>query len=521
MKRRNAENPGRVITFFLLAVVLSVCTGEPQKQEEMPKMDTSHTATRSPALAGTWYQADPAALRNTIDQYLSHAAGEPVPGTILGIVSPHAGHVYSGPVAAYAYRQVQGKRFDTVVVIAPNHVDPRLRGSSVLPGGAYETPLGTVPVDAEIAEAVANFHDGDNIQASGLGHVTGYGGRMEHSIEIQLPFLQRVLGEFRLVPIVMGDQDRDSVVALSKAVAAAVRGRRALIVASSDLSHFFPAADARGLDERVKKYIETYDVEGLLADDRVEQSHVCGRGPIATVMLVCRELGADRAVVLRMANSGDVTGDTGSVVGYLAAAFSATSGGGEPEDAETGAKVGVDLDLTADEREILRNVVRQTLNSVVRTRVVPCFDNFSGKLGENWGAFVTLYKQGNLRGCIGNIVGTKPLITTVAEMTRAAALEDPRFSPVQPGEIPDIKFEISVLTPIRRVKDIREIVVGRDGIIITRGYNRGLLLPQVATEYGWDLETFLEQTCRKAGLPRDSWKSPDTVIEAFSAQVFH
>jgi len=151
---------------------------------------------------------------------------------------------------------------------------------------------------------------------------------------------------------------------------------------------------------------------------------------------------------------------------------------------------------------------------------VPQYNNHTGILGEEWGAFVTLNKKGQLRGCIGHIIGDRPLINTVAEMARAAALQDPRFPPVRPSELPDIEFEISVLTPIRTIDDIEEIKVGRDGIIITRGMNRGLLLPQVATEYGWDRTTFLEHTCVKAGLPRNAWKDEGTVIEMFSAEVF-
>ncbi|MCD6307819.1 MAG: AmmeMemoRadiSam system protein A [Candidatus Latescibacteria bacterium] len=213
-----------------------------------------------------------------------------------------------------------------------------------------------------------------------------------------------------------------------------------------------------------------------------------------------------------MANSGDVTGDNDSVVGYISAAL--TIPGESSKDA-----VGVDLGLSDYEKKVLKNVVKATLETVVNGGGVPRYNNFAGKLGKKWGAFVTLNKNGQLRGCIGHIIGTQPLITTVAEMTRAAALDDPRFSRVLPDELPDIEYEISVLTPIREIDDIGEIVVGRDGIIITRGMYRGLLLPQVATEYGWDRITFLEQTCRKAGLPKDAWKDDDTKIEIFSAEI--
>ncbi|MFC1650086.1 AmmeMemoRadiSam system protein A [Candidatus Latescibacterota bacterium] len=182
-------------------------------------------------------------------------------------------------------------------------------------------------------------------------------------------------------------------------------------------------------------------------------------------------------------------------------------------------KVGVDLGLSEEEKDVLRDVVKNTLESVVNGGTVPALDNFSGKLGEEWGAFVTLNKNGQLRGCIGHIVGDKPLISTVAEMAMAAALEDPRFPNVNAAELKDIDFEISVLTPIRKITDIEEIVVGRDGIIITQKWNRGLLLPQVATDYGWDRVTFLEHTCNKAGLPKDAWKDEDTIIEMFSAEI--
>jgi hypothetical protein len=337
---------------------------------------------------------------------------------------------------------------------------------------------------------------------------------MEHSLEIQLPFLQTVVGDFKLVPIIMGNQDMTSCTALARAIASAVKGKNALIVASSDLSHFHDSRTAKKLDSVVRGYIESYDPGGLMDALQAGKCEACGGAPITAAMMACKELGATKATVLYMATSGDITGDNSNVVGYLSAALSIS---GDPEGE---AKVGVNLGLSEKEKEVLRDVVRKTLDSVVNGGPIPKIDNRSGKLGERWGAFVTLTKEGVLRGCIGHIVGTQPLIDTVAEMARAAALEDPRFPRVKPDELPGIEFEISVLTPIKKVTDINEIQVGRDGIIIRRGYNQGLLLPQVATEYGWDRETFLEHTCLKAGLPRNAWKQEGTVIEMFSAEVF-
>lgn len=475
---------------------------------------------RRSALAGTWYPADPGQLRNAVELHLEQAELFHDIGTVIGLVSPHAGYMYSGSVMGYAYRQVLGLSFDTVVIIAPNHTDPRLSFSSVMCSGAYETPLGTVEIDEDTAAALAEYDSDSSIRASDLGHLDGYGGREEHSLEIQLPFLQAALGEFKLVPVLMGDQRQDFCEELGRAIAAAVSGKHALIVASSDMSHFHDSDTAHAFDSRVGEYIASYRPEELLSDGQVDQARVCGAGPIASMMIACRHLGATRATVLKQTNSGDVTGDRSNVVGYLAAAITipVNEEQGEEAEAET-VKVGSDLGLTDGEKEVLRSVVRETLATVVNGGRVPVFDDFSGNLGKKMGAFVTLHANGRLRGCIGMIVGEKPLITTVAEMTRAAALQDPRFPPVKPDELPSIDFEISVLTPIREITGLDEIVIGRDGLIITKGWNRGLLLPQVATDYGWDRETFLDQTCVKAGLPRGAWKDDDTTIEFFSAEV--
>ncbi|MFC1528302.1 AmmeMemoRadiSam system protein B [Candidatus Latescibacterota bacterium] len=487
--------------------------------QEGEKMALNQEDIRSSALAGSWYDANPDKLKKTIDLYLEHAKISHDTGRIIGLISPHAGYMYSGPVAAHAYKQVKEKTYDTIVIVAPNHSDPRLNFSSVYTRGGYETPLGMVPVDVETAKAIVDFDPSDNVEESELGHLTEYSGRLEHSLEIQLPFLQVTVGDFMLVPVVMGDQREKSCTALAKAIASAVKGKNVLLVGSTDLSHFHNAETANKLDSIIRDRVDAFDPEGLLQDTENGKCEACGTAPMASVMMACRLLGADTSTVLRMANSGDVSGDNSSVVGYMAAMLTM------PEDKDKNVQekeesVGVYLGLTEQEKEVLKTVVEQTLESVVNGGDVPGFNSFTGKLGEKWGAFVTLTKNGNLRGCIGHIIGTQPLITTVAQMTRLAALEDPRFPRVQPSELPDINFEISVLTPIHEVKDINEIVVGRDGIIITQGWKKGVLLPQVATEYDWDRETFLENTCRKAGLPTDAWKDKNTKIEMFSAEVF-
>ena len=180
----------------------------------------------------------------------------------------------------------------------------------------------------------------------------------------------------------------------------------------------------------------------------------------------------------------------------------------------------MEFKLTGEDRQMLIKIARETLELYIREGERPPLPEVKGNLNQVTGAFVTLSKKGRLRGCIGNMIGQAPLIQTIQNMAIAASTEDPRFPRVEPEEIADIDIEISVLSPMKRVTDINEIEVGRHGIILGKGFSRGVLLPQVATEYGWDRETFLMQTCLKAGLSPDDWRDPETIIEIFSAEVF-
>lgn len=183
-------------------------------------------------------------------------------------------------------------------------------------------------------------------------------------------------------------------------------------------------------------------------------------------------------------------------------------------------KVGVDLGLTEDERKILHHIAKTAIECRLKGKPIPEFKIDSTTLKENRGAFVTLNKRGQLRGCIGYIEGRGPLYKTVEEMAQAAAFQDPRFPPVTEKELSELAIEISVLTPLKKIADVKEIEVGKHGLYIKKGWHSGLLLPQVATEYGWDRQTFLEHTCRKAGLPPDAWKEKGAEIYIFSADVF-
>jgi AmmeMemoRadiSam system protein B len=265
---------------------------------------------RPSAIAGTWYPGSAPALRRTLDEYLDRVPAPTAQEEILGLVAPHAGYVYSGQVAAYAYRQVKGLEVDTVVVLSPIHRGYYTSAGALLTAvTAYATPLGDVPLNADLVGRL-----------DGLIRLRALGGDDEHSLEIQLPFLQVVLGVFDLVPIMMADQSLAFCRQLAGALAELIRGsdRRVLIVASSDLSHFHGYDAAVGLDQTALAYFEARDAEGLAGALSDGDTEACGGGPIMTALLACELLGADRARILHYANSGDVTGDLSRVVGYAA-----------------------------------------------------------------------------------------------------------------------------------------------------------------------------------------------------------
>jgi len=451
---------------------------------------------REPALAGSWYPGDPEILSRDVKRYLENAKKEKVDGEIVALVSPHAGYMYSGQVAAYAYKLIEGKSFDTVVVVGPSHRFP-FKGASLWDRGGFRTPLGVVPVDDELSKKLMEKRK--EIRFIPEAH------NQENSLELQIPFLQTVLKSFKLVPIAMEpDWSWETCQYLASAIAETVRGKKVLLVASTDLSHYYTYNIAIELDRIFLNHIERFDIEGLNRDLKSNRTEACGGGPVVTIMLAAKTLGANQGKVLKYLNSGDVTGDRSRVVGYAAGVFYKTVGGKEKMKEEK--KVGVDLGLNEEEKKTLHHIAKTVIENKARGKAVPEFKIESHILKENRGAFVTIQKKGQLRGCIGYIEGHGPLHKTIEEMAEAAAFRDPRFSPVKEKELPELDIEISVLTPLKRIKDVNEIQVGKHGIYIVRGMWAGLLLPQVATEYGWDRLAFLEHTCQKAGLPPNAGK---------------
>lgn len=423
-------------------------------------------------IAGTWYPADPNILQQQLDGFLAAVPARPDQGRLVALISPHAGYPYSGRIAACAYKLLQGKSYDTVVIIAPSH-RARFPGVSVYDPGGYQTPLGVVPIDRALIRQL-EASDG-NIRYRPEAHAR------EHALEIQLPFLQRMLGHFKLIPLVMGDQSWSACKRLAATLVQALAGTSVLIIASSDLSHYHSAAEAKVLDDVVMKEILDFSALGLyqgLASGRCE---ACGGGPIVAALLAAKSLGADRTEILRYGHSGEVTGDTNAVVGYLAAAVW-RGADGEQQSAPPARSGNQRLHLSPAQKTLLLTLARNAITAKCRNQPAPPLKPVAPDLTEPRGAFVTLHKNRQLRGCIGNIVGTYPIEATIAKMAVAAAFQDPRFPPVEEHELPNLVIEISVLTPLERVRQIDEIQVGRHGLFIRTGSAAGLLLPQGGIE---------------------------------------
>jgi AmmeMemoRadiSam system protein B/AmmeMemoRadiSam system protein A len=475
-----------------------------------PNLADEKSAIRQAAVAGGFYPASPEELRKMVDDFVAEAPATQLPGDLVGIIAPHAGYIYSGKVAAHSYALLKGRKYDRVVVIAPSHFEA-FEFSSVFSGDAYATPLGTVPVDKEFAAKLVK--QGPFMQLSTRGH-TPTQQQGEHALEVQLPFLQRTIGDFKLVPIIMGEQTYEIERALGVALAKMVTGTtNTLIVASSDLSHYHTYDEASKMDHKTLQSIERWDYLSLSENFERRIWEACGGGPIVSTMIAAERLGAKQARILKYANTGDSTGDHSRVVGYGAVAFFKAT--------KTSAAEEHPFTLDQKEKDALVALARKSVETAVtQTKFYEPPAPESSALQQERGAFVTLKERGQLRGCIGLITPQKPLYLTVRDAAAYAALEDPRFPAVNASELPQLEYEVSVLTPFHRVYDVKDVRVGRDGLLMIQGRKQGVLLPQVPVEQGWDRKTFLDEACLKAGLSENAWQQEITDIFAFSAIVF-
>ena len=479
-----------------------------------PASGAPPAAERPPAVAGQFYPQAPDTLRAAVAALLRDA----LPARALppvAIVVPHAGYVYSGQIAADGFSQARGGRYDVVVILGTNHTSATFRRIGVSPAAAFRTPLGAAPVNQPLARDLVTACP-DCVFDEAV-HAR------EHSLEVQVPFVQQLFPSAKIVPVVVASDDPGLLRRFGASLAKVLADRKALIVASSDLSHYPRAEDAERVDERTLQAALRLDPEALRTSLHAAvqgeipglETGACGEAPVLAAQAAARALGATHGVRVSYANSGQtLLGDALRVVGYGAVAFvidevpDRAAGSAPPAAAAPG---GVDRRLLG--------FARTAIERLLMTETLPLPRGFGPEAdARREGVFVTLRKRGQLRGCIGRIVPDAPLPRLVGAMALHSAFGDPRFSPVREEELREIEVELSFLTPLRRVSRPEEVAVGRDGVRLEKAGRSAVFLPQVAGEQGWDREALLDNLCLKGELPAGCWRRGAT-LSVFEARI--
>ncbi|NLO91979.1 MAG: AmmeMemoRadiSam system protein B [Elusimicrobia bacterium] len=462
------------------------------------------------AVCGSFYDENPARLRQQAAGFLLEAqkTQKPLSG-LLALLAPHAGYYYSGQTAAYAYAAA-GDSYDTVVIIGTGH-NTRLE-KAALADTAYSTPLGTVAPDMEAIAAL--LENSSVFELNNAAHAT------DHSVEVQLPLLQARLNKpFLLVPVLLNSSQLDGAVAAGKAIAKALKGKKALIVISSDLSHYPPANIARASDLALLQSLQRLDPAYLELTANVLESKkaknlsvaACGVEALEAGLAAAAELGANQAQTLKYSNSADIPGiGSEKVVGYGAVAFTASPKPQPPASP-----------FSEQAQQALLSAARQAIQSGFGgAEFSPAPLSELPELNLPFPMFVTLTQNGRLRGCIGTTKALASALDSARYYARMAAFSDPRFSPLVPPELQSTRIEISALSEPARVESPDAITPGRHGVILRNGEKQGLFLPQVWKELPAK-EKFLEELCvQKAGLPGNCWRDKNTELYVFEDYAF-
>jgi AmmeMemoRadiSam system protein B/AmmeMemoRadiSam system protein A len=472
---------------------------------------------RPPAVAGSFYEKSPFALDRQVESLLKQAVRPAVTGSLIAAVSPHAGYVYSGRCAANVYSLISSGQFDRVIILCPSH-HVMVNGVS-LPDPAltaYATPLGNVEIDRAVCDILRGQKGFVTVPAAAA---------REHAIEVQLPFLQKTVRNFQVIPLICGaDVDVESV---SRALVPYV-GSRTLLLASTDFTHYGPNYGYEPFTDKVPERlgqwlalaggrIAALDVKGFDAHCAATRDTICGEMPIRIMMATLRrsDLRGLSGLVLDTATSGGLTGNYRNSVSYAAIGFFADI----KKEKKVGVKEGCAVKehrtgswspgLNGAEQAALFAIARDTLKWCVEGRK-GTFDfgpyTLTPRMKTEMATFVTLKIRGGLRGCIGSLTPEAPLYVSVHDNAVNAALRDPRFDPVQPGELSRITVDVSILSPIRDIPSIADFKIGQQGIILEKGRCRAVYLPEVATEQGWTVEETLSSLSQKAGLPSNAWR---------------
>ena len=463
---------------------------------------------RQPHVAGQFYPADPTELRQVITGFLQRQP-DPSPLKPRALIVPHAGYEYSGPVAGAAFRAVQGHEYDAAVIVGFSH-RAAFEGISVDQVDTYRTPLGLVPVDLS---AVKQLQELDRALAQTeenlLHHNPQAHEEPEHSLEVMLPFLQVSLDQLRIVPVIIGEARPEQLFRLGKLLAEFSRQGDYLFVFSTDLSHYHSYDEAVQIDQRTVDALlsETPQaVERLFANSMIE---ACGRGPILTGLMFAVKRGYLKRQLLGYATSANASGDRSRVVGYAAIGL---YDGTAPPARLISEDAGLALVKAA------RLALEQALEMGQSPEVASILQPYP-ELQQAAGLFVTLRRGGELRGCIGRIQTSEPLASSLPVVALEAALKDPRFNPVEAHELQDIHIEVSVLTLPQPLHEPRDVLAGRDGVVLDYRGHQGVFLPTVWEETGWLRIEFLRQLAsQKAGLDPDAWRQ--ATLSAFQDQVF-
>lgn len=460
---------------------------------------------RQPAVAGQFYPQNSEELNSQLDSLLEETTSLNVQGKPRILVVPHAGIAYSGRTAAWGFKQLEGSDYSRVILLGSSH-KMQLNHAAVYPDGAWKTPLGSVEVDKDAVSFLLSKDQG--IIADKTPHAE------EHSLELELIFLQKVLKDFKIIPILIGQPSETLIENLAQKVSYLFDDETLLIV-STDLSHYPTWEIANKVDKQTINAILSGNQDSFekTIKDLETQSYpelstfACGYESLKVALRMAELLSVSDFKEISYQNSGDVTGNKNRVVGYAAiAAWSEKLPSSE---------------LNSEAQKEALEIARKTISEYLTNSRIPSVAPQSQALFRPLGAFVTLKKNGVLRGCIGIFEPSEPLYQVIQDRAIAAATKDKRFVPVDASELSDIEIEISVLSPRRKISNWQEIEIGKHGVVIEKDLRAGTFLPQVATDNSWGKEKFLSELCtQKTKLPSNCYQDPSVNLYTFEAQVF-
>ena len=502
-------------------LLVSVC----KKETPAPSNGAATVSSEKPAepvkvvlrssLAGSWYSSDPEELKEQFASFFEKAEPETIEN-VIALILPHAGYQWSGQTAAFGLKTI-GKTYKRIVIIGPSHRTAMEEIISVPRATHFETPLGQIPLDTEFMDKLLKFPMVQNVP---------HAHQSENSIEMELPILQYCQEDFKLVPIVAGQCSLD-VVEKAGTILKSLVDEDTLVIASSDFVHY--GSDygyvpfTENIPEQIKKvdmgayqYIANLDAKGFMEYKRKTGATICGSVPISILLSMMSE--PSKAHLIKYEASGELTGDFSNSVSYMSIAFS----GAWVKPAEIEPKTN-NSELTEEDKKQLLSLARKTMVYALQNRRVPEASDLGIEISDAMlparAAFVTLKKNSQLRGCIGDIFPQRPLYKSVITNAIHACVNDRRFSQVSQDELKDITIEISALTALAPIKSPDEIRIGIDGVVLNKDGHSAVFLPQVAPEQGWDVEQMLTQLSRKAGLAADGWKEGASFL-VFQAEVF-